>query len=186
MFSNKGNYYKQIDGVSMGSPLGPTPSNTIMTEFEKIIIKPLINNGTIAFYTRHADDTIVLAKPCDLDRILKQFNPFHPQIQFTIDQFTDNDIHFLDIQILPMVPQFTANKLTLDNFNISPVIHHGQERLPGYVHLFIVPTKSVATMIFYKKKSTISNDLCHGMVTHGYLSPYSLLQPLLIIPIRKT
>ena len=87
IFSNNGNYHKQIHGVSMGSPLGPTLANIIMTEFENIIIKPLINNGTIAFYRRYVDDTIVLAKPCDLDRILKQFNAFHPQIQFTIDQF---------------------------------------------------------------------------------------------------
>ena len=138
-------------------------------QFENIIIKPLINNGTIAFYKRYVDDTIVLAKPkpCDLNRILKQFNSFHPQIQFTIDQFSDNDIHFLDIQTSPMVPQSTANKLTLDNINIAPVIPYGQERLPGCVHLFIVPTKSVATMSFYRKRSTTSNDLCHGMVTHA-------------------
>ena len=61
----------------------------------------ITNNGTIAFYKRYVDDTIVLAKPCDLNRVLKQFNSFHPQIQFTIDQFSNNDIHFLDIQILP-------------------------------------------------------------------------------------
>ena len=123
-----------------------------MTEFENGIIKPLITIGTIAFSERYVDDTIVLAKPCDLHSISKQFNSFHPQIQFTIDQFSDNDIHFLDIQILsPMVPQSTANKPTLDNISISTVILHGQERLPGYVHLFIEPTKFVVTTIFYKK-----------------------------------
>ena len=100
----------------MGSLFGPTLANIIMTEFENIIIKPLINNGTIAFYKRYIDDTIVLAKPCDLDRILKQFNSFHPQIQFTIDQFSDNDIHFLDIQILPNGSTVYANKLTLSTF----------------------------------------------------------------------
>ena len=61
----------------------------------------ITNNGAIAFYKRYVDNTIVLAKPCDLNRVLKQFNSFHPQIQFTIDQFSNNDIHFLDIQILP-------------------------------------------------------------------------------------
>ena len=84
----------------MGSPLGPTLANIIMTEFENVIIKPTITTGIIAFYKRYVDDTIVLAKSCDLDIILKQFNSFHPQIQFTVDQFSDNDIHFLDIQIL--------------------------------------------------------------------------------------
>ena len=85
----------------MGSSLGPTLANIIMTEFENIFDKPLINNDTIAFYKRYVDDTIVLAKPCDLEKIPKQFNSFYPQIQFTIDQFSDNNIHFLDIQILP-------------------------------------------------------------------------------------
>ena len=73
----------------------------IMTEFENGIIKPLITTGTIAFNKRYVDDTIVLTKPCELHIISKQFNSFHPQIQFTIDQFSDNDIHFLDTQILP-------------------------------------------------------------------------------------
>ena len=85
----------------MGSLSGPTRANIIMTEFENFIIKPLINNGTIVLYKRYVDDTIVLAKPCDLDRTLKQLNSFHPQVQHTIDQFSDNGIHFLDIQILP-------------------------------------------------------------------------------------
>ena len=44
IFSLNGKLYKQIDGVSMGSPLGPTLANIIMTEFEDIIIKPLINS----------------------------------------------------------------------------------------------------------------------------------------------
>ena len=45
IFSLNGEYYKQTDGVSMGSPLGPTLTNIIMTEFENVIIKPLINSG---------------------------------------------------------------------------------------------------------------------------------------------
>ena len=100
-----------------------------MTEFENVIIEPLIKNGTIVFSKRYVDDTIVLAKPLlYFDRILKQFNSFHPQIQFTIDQSSHNDIlgH-------TNPPQSTVIKLTLDNINISPVILHGQERLPGYL-----------------------------------------------------
>ena len=32
--------------------------------------------------------------------ILNTFNSFDSQIQFTVDQFPNNDMHFLDIQIL--------------------------------------------------------------------------------------
>ena len=70
-----------------------------MTEFEELIIKPLINSGTIKFQKRYVDDTLILTKFSDLTNILSKFNSFLPKIQFTIDEFNNNDIHFLDIQI---------------------------------------------------------------------------------------
>ena len=39
--------YKQIDGVSMGSPLGPLIVNIFMTELEKVIIQELIDGNFI-------------------------------------------------------------------------------------------------------------------------------------------
>ena len=50
VFSLKGQLYKQIDGVSMGSPFSPTLANIIMTEFENLVIRPLITSGHIKFY----------------------------------------------------------------------------------------------------------------------------------------
>ena len=101
VFSLNGQLYKQIDGVSMGSPLSPTLANIIMTEFENLVSRPLITSGHIKFYKRYVDDTLILAKPSDMENILTTFNSFHPNIQFTIDQLSDNNIHFLDIQIHP-------------------------------------------------------------------------------------
>jgi hypothetical protein len=83
----------------MGSPLGPTLANIIMTEFEVLIIKPLINSSTIKLYKRYVDDTLIRTKTSDLTNILSKFNSFHPNIQFLIDEFNNNRIHFLDIQI---------------------------------------------------------------------------------------
>ena len=101
-FFFNGQLYQQIDGVSMGSPLGPTLADIIMTAFEDAIIKPLIDSGVLKFYSRFVDDTLVLAKPSDFPFILNKLNSFHPQLQFTIDSFTDDqDIHFLDIKITP-------------------------------------------------------------------------------------
>ena len=39
--------YKQIDGVSIGSPLGPFIVNIFMTELEKDIIQELIDDNFI-------------------------------------------------------------------------------------------------------------------------------------------
>jgi 5-methylcytosine-specific restriction endonuclease McrA len=91
--------FKQIDGVAMGSPLGPTLSNIIMTTFEDEIVRQLIDSNVIKFYARYVDDTLVLAKPSDIPIILRAFNSFHPQIQFTFEDFPDNNVHFLDLKI---------------------------------------------------------------------------------------
>ena len=37
-FSFNNNLYKQVDGVSMGSPLGPVLAKIILTEFEKVVV----------------------------------------------------------------------------------------------------------------------------------------------------
>ena len=59
-FNNK--IYKQLDGVSMGSPLGPVLANIIMIEFEKIIVKDLVDKSLIKVYMRYVDDTLLFSK----------------------------------------------------------------------------------------------------------------------------
>ena len=59
----------------------------------------LINSNIIKLYKRYVDYTLILAKPSDISNILAKFNSYHPQIQFTLDYFPDNDVHFLDIKI---------------------------------------------------------------------------------------
>ena len=99
-FSLNDQLYRQIDGVSMGSPLGPTLADILMTAFEDEIVRPLLSSNVIKFYSRYVDDTLVLIKPCDIPNVLKKFNSFHPLIKFTHEEFTDNnDVHFLDIKI---------------------------------------------------------------------------------------
>ncbi len=98
-FSINGELFKQTDGVAMGSPLGPTLANIIMTTFEDEIVRQLIDSNVIKFYARYVDDTLVLAKPSDIPIILQAFNSFHPQIQFTFEDFPDNNVHFLDLKI---------------------------------------------------------------------------------------
>ena len=70
-FSFDGKTYKQIDGVSMGSSLGPVLANVIMTEFERLVVDKLIKYGLIKFYIIYVDDTLVLAKVEDIGNIMK-------------------------------------------------------------------------------------------------------------------
>ena len=91
--------YKQIDGVSMGSPLGPLLANVFMTELEKDIIQKLIDKKFIKFYIRYVDDTLLLVKDEDIDPILKELNSYNKNIRFTVDRFINEDVHFLEVKI---------------------------------------------------------------------------------------
>ena len=81
IFSCNNIYYEQIDGVSMGGSLGPVLANIILTEFEQIIINPLISSGIIKFYCRYVDERLLLIKLDDIDMLLHKLHSF------------DNNIH---------------------------------------------------------------------------------------------
>ncbi|XP_066932663.1 uncharacterized protein [Clytia hemisphaerica] len=93
--------YEQTDGVSMGASLGPVLANIIMTELEKRVVSKLINKGTIKFYARYVDDTLLLVKRSDIESILEKFNKFDKNLQFTVDLFENQVPHFLDLEICP-------------------------------------------------------------------------------------
>ena len=61
----------------MGSSLAPVLANIILTEFEKVVVTPLMKSGVLKFYCRYVDDTLVLVKEGQIDKILKTFNFFH-------------------------------------------------------------------------------------------------------------
>ena len=83
----------------MGGSLGPVLANIILTEFEQIIINPLISSGIIKFYCRYVDDTLLLIKHDDIDMLLDKFHSFDNNIRFTYDKFSDEPPHFLDLNL---------------------------------------------------------------------------------------
>ena len=75
----------------MGSLLGPVLANIILTEFERVIVEPLIGSGKIL-----------------VKFMFDKFNSFHENIKFLKDRFDDNNIHFLDITIDKYKPTHTG------------------------------------------------------------------------------
>ena len=51
--------WKQVDGVAMGSPLGPLMPNTFMCSLEE---KLACENKLPSFYKRYVDNTLVLVR----------------------------------------------------------------------------------------------------------------------------
>ena len=54
-----GEYYKQIDGVAMGSPLGPTFANIFLSYYEQIWLKNCPYEFRSVIYKRYVYDTLL-------------------------------------------------------------------------------------------------------------------------------
>ena len=74
--------YKHIDGVSMGSHLGPLLANISMTELKKDVIQK-INDKKFMFYIWYVDENLLLVKDEDIDPIFKKRNSYNKNIKLT-------------------------------------------------------------------------------------------------------
>jgi len=94
LFSFQNNLYKQIEGMCMGSSLGPTMAAFALDMIEKKF------NETPLFYRRYVDDVFAVFKnQLDAENFLDHINSFHPNLQFTIEHSEKNHLNFLDVSI---------------------------------------------------------------------------------------
>ena len=99
-FSYLNQYYDQVDGVAMGSPLGPTLANLFMGKFESEWLSQLDPDCSPLYYRRYVDDIFCVLKSKEhLDSFLLSLNSKHPNIKFTAEEEQNGCIPFLDILI---------------------------------------------------------------------------------------
>ena len=65
IFNFEGKMYKQIDGVAMGSPLGPTLANAFLCFHEQIWLNECPDEFKPAYCRRYIDDIFVLFRSPD-------------------------------------------------------------------------------------------------------------------------
>ena len=106
-----GQYYDQIDGVAMGSPLCPVLANIFMCHFEDSWLTN--NQFRPSIWFRYVDDTFSLFDSKDTaSRFLDFLNSRHPNIKFTMELEENREIPFLDVCI------------KRDHNTFSTTIHH--------------------------------------------------------------
>ena len=98
LFQFDGNLYEQVDGVAMGSPLGPLMANTFMTSTEA----KLKENGKIPeFYKRYVDDTFaVVSGIAAAETLFEALNNAHPLMSFTMEIEMGGKLPFLGMTII--------------------------------------------------------------------------------------
>ena len=101
-FMFDGQYYDQIDGLSMGSPLGPTMANLFMGKHEKEWLENF-SQSNVLFYQRYIDDIFcVFEKEENALEFFNYLNSRHPNIKFTMERENEGALSFLDVLIKKM------------------------------------------------------------------------------------
>ena len=132
-------FYKQLDGVAKGSPLGPTLGNSFLCYHEKGWLDKCPEEFKPVFYMRYADDIFVLfRKEEHIKLFLNYFNLCHENIKFTSEEKTNNKLSFLDIEISRDKNQFITSVYRRPIF--SGVFSHFDSFIPMDYKLNLVST----------------------------------------------
>jgi len=105
-FQFDGKFYDQVDGVAMGSPLGPLFANVFMCNFVRKHRDHLTELG-VRKWNRYVDDVFATVDDRTVaDAALTYLNAQHPNIRFTIEHEMDNKLPFLDTLVVRGVDSY--------------------------------------------------------------------------------
>ena len=99
-FNFEGKIYKQIDGVAVVSPLGPTLANAFLCFHGQIWLNECSDEFKPAYYRRYVDDIFVLFPSADhLEKFKNYLNSKHRNIRFACEKEHNNSMPFLNVLI---------------------------------------------------------------------------------------
>jgi len=145
-----GSYYRQIDGVAMGSPLGPTLANIFLGYNEEKWLADCPAEFKPVYYRRYVDDIFVLFRQesC-LAKFQEYLNNKHINMNFTCEKEVDGSLPFLDVHVSRNIPCFTTSVYRKPTF--SGVFTNFNSFIPASYKMSLVST------LLYRAHAICSN-----------------------------
>ena len=99
MFMYKDTLFKQVDGVAMGSPLGPSLANFFLGHIEEQKVFQTSDIYPIV-YLRYVDDILAVFEDGTIHQpFFNLLNDQHPNLKFTVDEAAEGSFPFLNVSI---------------------------------------------------------------------------------------
>ena len=113
-----GSSYDQIDGVAMGSPLGPSLANLFMCTLARKYLDDCSSQFKPIIYRCYVDDTFCLFKnEQHANLFLNHINNYNDSIKFTVEKEGNNPLPFLGILIHNDGNNFSTNLYRKSTFS---------------------------------------------------------------------
>ena len=98
-FLFKGSFYDQIDGVSIGSPLGLILANLFMGYHERNWLQEF-DIGEVLLYRHYVDEIFCMFRnEIDAEIFFKYLSSKHSNIKFAMEKETNKFLPFLDVLV---------------------------------------------------------------------------------------
>ena len=168
-FSFNSEFFQQIDGLPMGSPLSSLLADIFLQHLETTHIQRLKDKHNILYYGRFVDDIIIIYEnPADISsNILQSFNDIHEKIKYTLEVENGNTLNFLDITVRRHQTKFTFNIFRKPTTSKNSI--HNQSYYPdtykwaNFRHLLNRLNTTPLNKINYKKEfNTIKEIALHN------------------------
>ncbi|CAF1562230.1 unnamed protein product [Adineta ricciae] len=149
IFNNK--IYSQINGIAMGSPLGPLFADIYVNYLEERLWPRLKRNGLL-YWRRYVDDTFaIVEKDANVEKIIDILNSFDNYIVFTFEEENNNTLPFLDIHITKLPNNVITEDKYYHSYNKSTNQPDSKPNTP-------LTHKSAENMITQVNKSDAGSD----------------------------
>ena len=124
-------FYTQVDGVAMGSPLGPILANIFLSHHEENWLNKCPIKFKPSFYRRYVDDIFVLFESSEsADSFREYMSSKHQNINFTVEKENVGSLSFLDVKICRKNGKFVTSVYRKPTF--SGVFTNYESFIPTY------------------------------------------------------
>ena len=161
-----GKYYIQIDGVAMGSPLGPTLANIFLCYWEEIWLEKCPQQFRPLYYRRYVDDTFLLfSSEGHVKKFLRYINSRHVNMTFTFETEVDDKLPFLDVLVSREGSRLTTSLYRKPTFsglytNYNSFISEKYKTGLIFCLLFRIFTLTVDWKKFHEEVKFLSDTFC--------------------------
>ena len=159
-FSFHDQFYEQVEGAAMGSPVSPIVANLYMEYLEQKALSTAPN--PLRFWHRFVDDTFVICKEVNQQGFLQHINSLDPAIKFTLeDNKEDGSIPSLsNLRLMAHYPSlYTGNLHILTSTYSGIVTITSQPNLVSSTPSPIGPKQCAGSLSCSNRKRTTSGRL---------------------------